>query len=237
MKRTGTGALVLAMAMALLGGTASAQGLAAAPQAATSGVLHAGLAGFGTSLSLILAIGAQNAFVLRQGLRRQHVFWVCLFCAVSDGLLITLGVLGAGGLMAALPWLEPVMRWGGAVFLLWYGARSMRAAWRGGEALRAEGAATPGLGATLATIALLTWANPHVYLDTLVLIGAISARFQPTAAFAVGAVTASVVFFFSLGYGARLLAPVFARPLAWRVLDAGVALVMWAIALTLILGG
>ncbi len=236
----GNGKIGMAMlALALAGvaaGTAQAQALAAAPQV-TTGALHAGLAGFGTSLSLILAIGAQNAFVLRQGLRGVHVFWVCLFCALSDALLITLGVLGAGRLMTALPWLAPLMRWGGALFLLWYGARSMRAAWRGGEALRAEGAAVPGLGATLATIAMLTWANPHVYLDTLVLIGAISARFQPVEAFAIGAVAASGVFFFSLGYGARLLAPVFARPVAWRVLDAGVALVMWAIALTLILGG
>ncbi len=233
MDRRGIGAVALAGMM--LAGAAQAQPAAAVPVAA--GALHAGLAGFGTSLSLILAIGAQNAFVLRQGLRRRHVFWVCLFCAVSDAVLIVAGVLGAGRLMAALPWLEPVMRWGGALFLLAYGARSMLAAWRGGGALQAEGAALPGLGVTLATIAMLTWANPHVYLDTLVLIGAISARFQPVEAFAIGAVAASGVFFFSLGYGARLLAPVFARPNAWRVLDAGVALVMWAIALTLILGG
>ena len=205
--------------------------------AVTVGALAALAAGFGTSLSLIMAIGAQNAFVLRQGLRRQHVFWVCLFCALSDAVLIVAGVMGAGRLMAALPWLEPVMRGGGALFLLWYGARSFRAAWRGGHALHAEGAALPGLRATLATIAMLTWANPHVYLDTLVLVGAVSARFDPAWAFALGAAMASAVFFFSLGYGARLLAPVFARPMAWRVLDAGVGLVMWAIALVLILGG
>ena len=139
----------------------------------TVGALPALAAGFGTSLSLIMAIGAQNAFVLRQGLRRQHVFWVCLFCAVSDAVLIVAGVMGAGRLMAALPWLEPVMRWGGALFLLWYGARSFRAAWQGGHALHAGGEAAPGLRATLATIAMLTWANPHVYLDTLVLVGAV----------------------------------------------------------------
>lgn len=231
----GRGGLAM-LAGALLAGAAQARGIAAPEADGAGDALRAGLAGFGTSLSLILAIGAQNAFVLRQGLRGQHVFWVCLFCALSDAVLIAAGVLGAGRLMAALPWLAPLMRWGGALFLLWYGARSMMAAWRGGEALRAAGGTPPGLGATLATIAALTWANPHVYLDTLVLIGAVSARFPPVGAFAIGAASASAVFFFALGYGARLLAPVFARPLAWRVLDAGVALVMWAIALTLILG-
>lgn len=201
-----------------------------------TGALRAALAGFGTAFSLILAIGAQNAFVLRQGLRRQHVFWVCLFCAVSDAVLITLGVLGAGRLMAALPWFGPLMRWGGAAFLLWYGARSLIAAWQGGEALKAGGDGGAGLGATIVTIALLTWANPHVYLDTLVLIGAVSARWEATGAFMAGAIMASVVFFFSLGYGARLLAPLFARPAAWRVLDVLVAVVMWLIAGTLIFG-
>lgn len=229
-------------ALVLLAGAATITATAALAQTALAvppapGALRAALAGFGTSFSLILAIGAQNAFVLRQGLRRQHVFWTCLFCAASDAVLILLGVLGAGQLLARLPWFGPVLRWGGAAFLIWYGARSALAAWRGGESLRAEGTATRGLGATLATIALLTWANPHVYLDTLVLIGAISARWAETGAFAAGAVAASAVFFFSLGYGARLLAPLFARPAAWRVLDLLVALVMWAIAATLILAG
>lgn len=197
--------------------------------------LGAWLAGLGTGLSLIAAIGAQNAFVLKQGLLRRHVFAVCLFCAVSDAVLIAAGVAGAGAIARSAPWFLSAMRWGGAAFLIWYGVRSARAAWRGGETLRAAGAAGPSLGATLATIAALTWLNPHVWLDTVVLLGAVSATQPDRLAFALGAMSGSVLFFFSLGYGARLLAPVFARPVAWRVLDAGVALVMWTIAATLIL--
>lgn len=226
--------LMLACGLWLLG----THPLAAADSVAVSGdqVLRAWLAGFGTSISLIMAIGAQNAFVLRQGLLRQHVFWVCLFCAVSDALLIAFGVMGAGSLMQALPWLEPVMRWGGATFLLWYGYKAMRSALSGSSALQAAGAADTRLAPAIGTIAMLTWANPHVYLDTVVLIGAISARWQATGAFAGGAIVASFVFFFTLGYGARLLAPVFARPTAWRVLDTVVAFIMWSIAATLVLG-
>ncbi|AUH32130.1 LysE/ArgO family amino acid transporter [Paracoccus tegillarcae] len=195
------------------------------------------LAGMGTGLSLILAIGAQNAFVLRQGLMRQHVFAVCLFCAVSDAVLIALGVGGAGAIGENLPWLMPVMRYGGAAFLIWYGLRSFRAAARGGEALQAAANGRgAGLAATMGTIALLTWANPHVYLDTVVLLGAVSARFEDKQAFAAGAISGSFLFFFALGYGARLLAPVFARPRAWQVLEFGVGGVMWAIALSLLLG-
>ena len=193
-------------------------------------------AGLGTGLSLIVAIGAQNAFVLKQGLLRHHVFWVCLFCALSDAVLIAAGVAGAGAIASRAPWFLSAMRWGGAAFLLWYGFRSARAAWRGGEALQAAVAAPPSLGATLATIAALTWLNPHVWLDTVVLLGAVSATAADRLAFALGAMSGSFLFFFALGYGARLLAPVFARPMAWRVLDALVALVMWSIALTLILG-
>lgn len=193
--------------------------------------------GMGTGLSLIVAIGAQNAFVLKQGLLRHHVFWVCLFCALSDAVLIAAGVAGAGALASGAPWFLAAMRWGGAAFLIWYGLRSARAAWRGGESLQAAGAAAPSLGATLATIAALTWLNPHVWLDTVVLLGAVSATYPGRPAFALGAMSGSVLFFFSLGYGARLLAPVFARPVAWRVLDGLVALVMWSIAATLILRG
>ena len=193
--------------------------------------------GFFTSLSLILAIGAQNAFVLRQGLLRQHVFAVCAFCALSDALLIAAGVAGAGTLVARAPALMAAMRYGGAVFLIWYGARSFPSAWRGGQSLQAAAATAPGLGATLGTIALLTWLNPHVYLDTVMLLGAISARFPDRGGFAAGAMLASGVFFFSLGYGARLLAPVFARPRAWQVLDGLVGVVMWAIAAGLLLSG
>lgn len=193
-------------------------------------------AGFGLGFSLILAIGAQNAFVLRQGLRRQHVFWVCLACAGSDALLIASGVLGFGSLAVAFPWFEPVMRFGGAAFLAWYGARSLLAAWRGGEILDAgQDAGKRPLLPVLTTVLALTWLNPHVYLDTVVLLGSISAQYADPLVFGLGAMLASFTFFFSLGYGASLLAPVFARPGAWQVLDVIVGLTMWAISLKLLL--
>jgi len=194
------------------------------------------LAGFGLGFSLILAIGAQNAFVLRQGLARSHVFAVCLTCALSDAILIVAGVAGFGVLTQAVPGLEWGMRLFGAAFLIWYGARSLLAAWRGGQALQA-GHGQQSLRGALATCLALTWLNPHVYLDTVVLLGAVAAQYDDRLLFGLGAVTASFVFFFSLGYGARLLAPVFARPGAWRVLELGVGLVMWAIAASLLLGG
>lgn len=193
-------------------------------------------AGFGLGFSLILAIGAQNAFVLRQGLRRQHVFWVCLACAGSDALLIASGVLGFGSLAVAFPWFEPGMRFGGAAFLAWYGARSLLAAWRGGEMLDAgQDAGKRPLLPVLTTVLALTWLNPHVYLDTVVLLGSISAQYADPLVFGLGAMLASFTFFFSLGYGASLLAPVFARPGAWQVLDVIVGLTMWAISLKLLL--
>tara|TARA_R110002049_G_scaffold10127_6_gene50580 strand:- start:50387 stop:50986 length:600 start_codon:yes stop_codon:yes gene_type:complete len=192
------------------------------------------LPGFALSLTLILAIGAQNAFVLRQGLRREHVFAVCLTCAVSDALLIAAGVAGFGALAEAAPWFEMVMRFGGAAFLLWYGWRNAVSAWRGGDVLQTDGGAARSLPRAILTLLALTWLNPHVYLDTLVLLGSISAQYSDRAAFGAGAVLASFAFFFTLGYGARLLAPLFARPRSWQVLDAVIALTMWAIAIKLI---
>ncbi len=192
--------------------------------------------GFGLSLSLILAIGAQNAFVLRQGLLERHVFWVCLICAVSDAALITAGILGMGTLAKAVPWFETVMRWGGAAFLLWYGWRNARSAWAGGSALEATGRTEQSLRETCLTVLALTWLNPHVYLDTLVLVGSISAQYPDRFSFGVGAVLASFVFFFSLGYGARLLRGFFASPRSWQILDAIIAVTMWAIALKLLYG-
>jgi L-lysine exporter family protein LysE/ArgO len=192
------------------------------------------LPGFVLSLSLILAIGAQNAFVLRQGLRRSHVFWVCLTCGLSDAILITAGVAGSGGLAILVPWFEPLMRYGGAAFLIWYGASNLLSAWRGGAVMELSVGTGASLGATLATVLALTWLNPHVYLDTVVLIGSISAQYDDRLSFGIGAVLASFVFFFALGYGARLLAPVFQRPRAWQVLDTGIGLTMWAIAAKLL---
>ena len=196
--------------------------------------MHTYLVGLGTGLSLIVAIGAQNAFVLRQGLLRSHVFAVGLFCALSDAILVSLGVFAAGSLSQIAPWFAEVMRWGGAAFLICYGLKAARSALAGGDGLRATGqgqAFWPAMG----TVAALTWANPHVYLDTVVLLGAISADFSNKQAFAAGAITGSFLFFFSLGYGARLLAPIFAKPRAWQVLDMVIALVMWSIAAKLIM--
>ncbi|NCQ24282.1 MAG: amino acid transporter [Rhodobacteraceae bacterium CG17_big_fil_post_rev_8_21_14_2_50_63_15] len=197
--------------------------------------MQAMVAGFGLGLSLIVAIGAQNAFVLRQGLRREHVLAVVLVCALSDGVLVAAGVAGFGALTQALPGLERVMRYGGAAFLLIYGGRSFRAAWRGGAVLEAGIGAGSLRRAVLSCLAL-TWLNPHVYLDTVVLLGSVSAQYEDRFGFALGAVTASFVFFFSLGYGARVLAPLFRRPVSWRVLDVGVGAVMWSIAAGLVLG-
>lgn len=194
-------------------------------------------AGFATSLSLIVAIGAQNAFVLRQGLARQHVLAVCGFCALADALLISAGILGLGRLSEAAPWALPALRWGGAAFLAWYGIRSLRAAWAGSGALTANGGARRSLGATLLTAAALTFLNPHVYLDTVLLIGAVAARWPDRQAFAIGAISASFAFFFALGYGARLLAPVFARRSAWRVLDSAIGALMLVLAASLVTGG
>jgi len=193
------------------------------------------LPGFALGLTLILAIGAQNAFVLRQGLRWEHVFWVCLTCALSDALLIAGGVGGFGTLAQVVPWFEPVMRYGGAAFLIWYGWLNARAAWRGGSALAVDGRAVPSLRAALLTVLALTWLNPHVYLDTVVLLGSISAQYPDRLAFGLGAVTASFCFFFGLGYGARLIRPVFANPRSWQVLDGLIALTMWGIAAKLLL--
>lgn len=192
------------------------------------------VAGFALGFSLILAIGAQNAFVLRQGLRREHVFVLCLTCAVSDAILIAASVAGFGGLATAAPWFEPMMRYGGALFLTWYGLRSLASAWRGGAALEVGEATRTSLRAALLTVLAFTWLNPHVYLDTVVLIGSISAQYEDRMGFAIGAMSASFVFFFSLGYGARVLSPVFARPRAWQALDVLIGIVMLAIAWKLV---
>ncbi|AWK85553.1 LysE/ArgO family amino acid transporter [Azospirillum thermophilum] len=194
------------------------------------------LPGFFLGLSLIVAIGAQNAFVLRQGLRNEHVLAVCATCALSDAALILAGVNGFAKAGTMLPWLGPVLRYGGAAFLLAYGLRAARSALRPGGGLTPLDSAPQGLVPCLLTCLALTWLNPHVYLDTVVLVGSISAQFaEGRAVFALGAITASVLFFFSLGFGARLLRPLFARPAAWRVMDGAIALVMWIIAAGLLL--
>lgn len=200
--------------------------------------MTAALTGFSLGLSLILAIGAQNAFVLRQGLQRANVLAVVLTCAISDAILIVVGVSGFGALSEAAPWIADVMRWAGAAFLMVYGAMAFKSAFDGTGALKAQGAAGGSMKAAVLTCLALTWLNPHVYLDTVVLLGSIAAQFPgQRLEFGAGAVTASFAFFFALGYGARLLAPLFARPSAWRWLDVVIGCVMWAIAAALIFKG
>ena len=195
------------------------------------------LSGLGFGLSLIIAIGAQNAFVLRQGLRREHVLAVVLICALSDALLIGLGVGGLGTLLQFVPWLLVVVRIGGAVFLIVYGILAARRAFKPAALVTEEaGTATP-LWTAVATCLALTWLNPHVYLDTVVLLGSVAGTHGADRWwFGLGAAVGSVLWFTALGYGARLLRPLFAKPLAWRVLDGIIAVVMFAIAASLLLG-
>ena len=195
----------------------------------------AAINGFLLGASLIIAIGAQNAFVLRQGLARSHVFAVCLTCAVSDAVLIAVGIAGLGTLISNSPLMIKVATAGGAIFLFVYGLLAfVRAFTTGG--LEAAKEKPAGLAAALAACLAFTFLNPHVYLDTVVLIGALSAGYGGAArlAFGAGAGLASFVWFFSLGYGARWLAPVFAARRAWQVLDIAIGLVMWILAAGLI---
>lgn len=196
------------------------------------------LQGFSLGGGLIVAIGAQNAFVLRQGLVKRHVLPLVLFCALSDALLIAAGSAGFGALVSSSPLLLQGAAYGGAAFLGFYGFRAFRSAFTA-QSLSAEGAANLPLGRALATVAAFTYLNPHVYLDTVVLLGGIAGRYavDERVWFAGGAMTASLVWFAALGYGARLLAPLFAKPLAWRVLDTLIGVVMSALALSLLVSG
>jgi len=197
----------------------------------------AAVSGFLLGFSLILAIGAQNAFVLRQGLRREHVFAIALTCALSDAILIIVGVGGFSAAAKVMPALAGYTRWGGAAFLVFYGLMNLRSALKGGEALNPTADRATPLGRSLLTCLALTWLNPHVYLDTVVLLGSISSQYPGREwVFGAGAITASFTFFFFLAYGARLLMPLFAKPAAWRILDGIVAFTMFAIALKLALG-
>ncbi len=192
--------------------------------------------GLGLGAGLIIAIGAQNAFVLRQGLRRQGVFLTALVCTLCDVLLIALGVAGLGSLISSQPILTAIAAWGGALFLFVYGLRAFLSALKPGR-LEAEATPSP---ASPRNIVLTTLAvsllNPHVYLDTVVLLGSIGGQFAGASrlSFGLGAATASSLWFFGLAYGAQRLGPLFRRPLAWRVLDVLIALVMWGIAASLV---
>jgi len=198
-------------------------------------VLSAAISGFLLGASLIIAIGAQNAFILRQGLLRQHVFILSLICAASDALLIAAGVAGLGTLIAQSPRLIMAVTVGGALFLFTYATIAFRRAMKP-EVLKAAKSGEARLWPAIAACLAFTFLNPHVYLDTVVLLGGLSAAYEGQArlAYGLGAATASFVWFFGLGYGARLLEPVFARPAAWRVLDLLIGLVMAAIGLSLL---
>lgn len=228
------------------------------------------LAGLGLGLSLIVAIGAQNVYVLRQGMRREHVLAVVAICALSDAVLIAAGVAGLGLLLERAAWLVVVARWAGALFLLVYGLMAARRAWRGENGLQAEDAShhgdeaslsavaddiatTPsradggtavrsrtsarsGLAPVIATVLALTWLNPHVYLDTVLMLGSVAATHGGGRwIFAAGAVLASCLWFTGLGFGARHLGRWLRTPRAWRMLDAGIAVVMISLAVGLVL--
>ncbi len=224
--------------------------------------MAAALAGLGLGLSLIIAIGAQNVFVLRQGIRREHVLAVVIVCAVSDAVLIAAGIAGLGALLGVVPWLIDVVRWAGAVFLIGYGMLAARRAWRPAGALAVDesaprdpdaaehggpgSASAPGgmtavaaparLRGVLLTALALTWLNPHVYLDTVFLLGSIASTWQEQRwLFGAGAMLGSALWFTALGFGARYLGRWLSSPRAWRWLDAGIAVVMVAIAVSLVL--
>jgi len=212
-------------------------------------VLTSLVAGLALGLSLIVAIGAQNLFVLRQGIRREHAVAVATVCAVSDAVLIVVGVSGLGAILQAVPWLIAVVRWAGAIFLFAYAVLAARRALRpSGEALHAGGPAAAGadrpgaatltrtrLAPVLLTCLALTWLNPHVYLDTVFLLGsAANTHDADRWWFAAGAATASVLWFFGLALGARYLSRWLSTPRAWRVLDGIIAVVMAALAVSLV---
>ncbi len=203
----------------------------------------AALEGLGLGASLIIAIGAQNAYVLRQGLRRQHVFAVATLCFVIDAVLIALGAGGFASLLRSVPSLPDFAAWGGAAFLAAYSLRSFHAAVKPGRLTAENGNnSDQGLRKALLTALALSLLNPHVYLDTVILLGGIAAQYAAAErlAFALGAMLASCLWFYGLGYGARRLAPFFASPRSWRLLDGFVGCVMAAIALGLVasqLGG
>ncbi len=200
-------------------------------------MLSAFLTGFILGFSLILAIGAQNSFVLRQGLIGRHVFTVALFCSLSDALLISVGVAGISIFLDN--YIDLVSDWLFGISAIWltvYGLIRLRDAVKGKSALVIESVSTNGLISTLSTLMILTFANPHVYLDTVVLIGSVSQQFPGNikVAYVLGASLASFVFFFSLAYGAKLLSPIMQKPLAWRILDSFIALVMFSLAIKMV---
>ena len=198
---------------------------------------NAFFSGFSLGLSLILAIGAQNAFVLKQGIKKQHVFLVCTICALSDAVLIFVGVSGFGYVVERYQVIKTAALWGGFVFLSIYGLRSLYSAFSASHTLTSGDEETRGAAKTALLTLAFTWLNPHVYLDTALLLGSVSTKFGERAGlFGVGAMCASFAFFFSLGYGARFLAPLFQKPAAWKILEFFVGVTMITLGAMLVIG-
>lgn len=186
--------------------------------------------GFLLGLSLIVAIGAQNAFVIRQGLTKQHVFLVVAICAIADAALIAVGIAGLGAVLLSLPWLLEIIRWFGVVYLSWFGVRSIMSAFKN-ESMDASGGQSLSKGKVVAAVLGFTLLNPHVYLDTVILVGSVGNQFgEDRWYFGAGAMLASLVWFTSLGFGARAASGLMSKPVFWRVLDSVIAVVMFAIA-------
>ncbi len=197
--------------------------------------MNAFISGFGLGFSLILAIGAQNAFVLKQGIKKEHVFVICFVCALSDAILIFLGVSGFGYLVEQFPSLQTFARYGGFAFLFIYGLKSFWSAWSMSHELKPQEIQTPTLTKTILLTLAFTWLNPHVYLDTVILLGSVSTKFGDLAPlFGLGAMASSFVFFFSLGYGARILTPIFDKAIAWKILEVLIGVVMLSLAFMLL---
>jgi L-lysine exporter family protein LysE/ArgO len=191
--------------------------------------------GFSLGFSLILAIGSQNAFVLKQGLKGEHLLLVCLICATSDAILILIGVSGFHVLVSNYPGVVSIARYGGSIFLFVYGLRSFYNARHSSSALNPSDIVSNSWVKSALICLAFTWLNPHVYLDTVVLLGSISAQFAGELLyFTTGAITASFTFFFVLGYGAQLLRPIFARARSWQILEVLIGCIMWAIAAKLL---
>lgn len=198
---------------------------------------NAFFSGFSLGLSLILAIGAQNAFVLKQGIKKQHVFLVCTICALSDAVLIFAGVSGFGYVVERYQVIKTAALWGGFVFLSIYGLRSLYSAFSASHTLTSGDEEARGAAKTALLTLAFTWLNPHVYLDTALLLGSVSTKFGERAGlFGVGAMCASFAFFFSLGYGARFLAPLFQKPAAWKILEFFVGVTMITLGTMLVIG-
>ncbi len=193
------------------------------------------LSGFSLGFSLILAIGAQNAFVLKQGLKKQHVLLVCFICAISDAVLITLGVSGFAKIVERYPSIEMSARYGGAIFLSVYAIKSFISSFKNTHSLSPLSEATDSTKKIIGICLAFTWLNPHVYLDTVFLLGSISTKYEATKLlFTSGAVLASFIFFFSLGYGAKILTPLFKKPISWKILEFIIGVIMLSIAVSLV---